>query len=174
MLIEKYLKELIDSLSFKVKYVEVGVLRGDCIVYIAKNSQNIEKCTGVDPYEKYGDNNYIVGEKTSKLNYSICKNKINDNNLNDKISILLLPSHLAKDEFENDSLGVVYLDKIFNENDVNQDISDWWPKIKKGGYLTGRYTTNIQINKALLDKVKQLNLLDCITIENDVWKIIKK
>lgn len=174
---EDYLVELIDSLPFKVVYVEVGVLRGECIVPIAKNSKNIEKCIGIDPYESYIDTihgNYTVGKLANKLNLEVCKKSIIDNNVQDKVELILEDSHVAKNRFEDESVGVVYLDKGFTYEEQCQDIKEWYPKIRPGGYLTGHEWGSPIVNKAIVDTCKELGIYDNLVGEDNVWKLKKE
>lgn len=172
---EDYLINLIDSLPFKVLYVEVGVLRGDCIIPIAKHSKNIEKCIGIDPYEFYIDSihGYMVGKMSSKLNLDICRKNIVKNNVEDKIELILEDCHIAKNRFEDESIGVVYLDKGFTYEEQCQDIKDWYPKIRSGGYLTGHEWGSPIVNKAIVDTAKELGIYDNLSGEGNVWKIKK-
>jgi predicted O-methyltransferase YrrM len=50
---------------------------------------------------------------------------------------MLMNSKEASEDFPNESVDFCYIDANHNYNDVKEDISLWYPKIKKGGILAG-------------------------------------
>ena len=172
---EEIIVNLIDSLP-PTSYIEIGVLRGECICYIAKNSKKVTKCYGIDPYCEYQDflhGGYIVGDASSKLNLYRCQENIKNTGVQDKVELILQDSHVAKDTFVDNSVGVVYIDKNFTYNMVVQDILDWWPKVKNGGYLTGHEWDSSQVKKAIIDTANNLGISEHLSGEHNVWKIKK-
>ena len=170
------LTQLIDSLPFPVIYLEVGVLRGECIVPIAKNSKNVKACIGVDPYQSYTDplhGNYFVGDATAKLCLDKCQENILHNEVTEKVTLIIEDSHTAKNKIPDESLGVIFIDKNFTREVVMQDIFDWWPKLKKGGYLTGHEWDSPMVKKAVIDALLQLGLNEGFTGKHNVWMIKK-
>lgn len=43
----------------------------------------------------------------------------------------------ASRQFENNSVGLVYIDGTHDYQSVIQDVTVWWPKVKRGGILSG-------------------------------------
>lgn len=55
----------------------------------------------------------------------------------DRVVIIREPSIVAASEFENSTLDFVFIDGDHSYEGCNTDILAWWPKIRKGGFLSG-------------------------------------
>lgn len=51
--------------------------------------------------------------------------------------ILRTTSELASQQFDDDTLDLVYIDGCHQDASVRQDIDLWWPKVKDGGLFAG-------------------------------------
>lgn len=60
----------------------------------------------------------------------------------DRAIILRKWTHEAVDNFEDESLDLVFIDADHSYAGVKRDIKDWWPKVKKGGWLCGHDYAN--------------------------------
>ena len=147
--------------------VEVGVLTGRNLFYLLNNVPDLTM-VGVDPYVPFdgGDTNSKYSKKILDDMYSSVKQKAEKHNC----SILRMSSEVAVDYFKDNSIDFVFLDGNHKYDYVVQDINNWLPKIRKGGYLIGHdwqhHTLGDEVERAVCsvlprDKVK----LD----DNQVW-----
>tara|TARA_B100000035_G_scaffold283599_1_gene265926 strand:+ start:1310 stop:1846 length:537 start_codon:yes stop_codon:yes gene_type:complete len=54
--------------------------------------------------------------------------------------------------FNDNELDFVFIDAGHEYEDVKEDISCWYPKIKKGGYMLGHDINQIQVRRAVREK----------------------
>lgn len=83
-------------------------------------------------------------------------------------------SEMASNKFEDESLDLVYIDAAHDYQSVKQDISLWYPKVKKGGYISGhdyRYDPNIQVYEVVNEIFGEKHK---ITVYPDSSFLIKK
>ena len=68
--------------------------------------------------------------------------------------------------FEGRSVDFVYIDAGHDEADIRQDINDWLPKLKHGGWLAGhdyRYDVKAVVDRYFKNRVEQ--------IKNNSWLV---
>ena len=114
--------------------VEVGVLTGRNLFYLLNNVPNLS-IVGVDPYVPFegGDKNSKYPKKVMDDMYHTVKAKAEKHNC----SMMRMSSEIAVSFFKDDTLDFVFLDGNHKYDYVVQDIKNWLPKIRKGGYLIG-------------------------------------
>jgi predicted O-methyltransferase YrrM len=113
--------------------VEVGVERGVYSEVIARNNPQM-KLYLVDPWEAY--KGYREHVSQSKLDgfYELTKEKMSKYK---KVELIRKYSSDASKDFKDNSLDMVYIDANHEFRHVVNDIADWYPKVKKGGILSG-------------------------------------
>lgn len=85
---------------------------------------------------------------------------------NRKFTPLRMESHLAAEQFENNSCDVVYIDMTHTYEAVKKDIECWLPKVKVGGYISGHdYSHCVGVAKA----VNEFFSHNIITMDNSCW-----
>lgn len=52
-------------------------------------------------------------------------------------SFVRLPSEEAVRNFEDEEVGIVYLDGLHDMENITKDIALWYPKVKRGGIISG-------------------------------------
>lgn len=57
----------------------------------------------------------------------------------DNVEILIMDSVPAAAKFADEYFDWVYIDANHTYSGISADLNDWWPKIKRGGYLAGHY-----------------------------------
>lgn len=136
----KYLPGLFRDLGF-TKGVEIGVEDG---VFSRRLCQVIPDLTlySIDPWISYG---YYAGQ-----------GKYNQERMDKEYARaieILTPfhckiirefSHIAVEQFDNESLDFVHIDGAHNFFDIYRDIMLWTPKVRPGGILSGHDYFNSQ------------------------------
>jgi predicted O-methyltransferase YrrM len=133
------------------KCVEVGTRYGD-LAYEAIKARPDLKLTVVDNWQgAFADGEQVTREKLRGFDVVIEKNT----------------SVEAAKFFNFESLDFIYIDAAHDYANVTADIEAWWPKVKKGGILSGHdYETKlddgfwgpIEVKQAVDDWAKAHNL----------------
>ena len=83
--------------------------------------------------------------------------------------------------FPDDYFDIIYIDADHTYNACLRDIIDWYPKVKKGGFLTGddfrrNYKTRTGVRFGVIDAVTKFakdNELEFFELPHHGWGIIK-
>lgn len=122
----KILKKLIWKNEYKV-YAEIGVFKGETTRHILSNCL-LDNIICVDDYTNNNGRNTPEEMKEIKQSTKDLRN-------NFKIDFYLLKSEEAVKKIEDNSIDIIFIDADHNE--VNKDIELWYPKVKKGGIISG-------------------------------------
>ena len=131
------LKELIAYVSKDVdefKMVEIGCYIGESTELFASHHK-CKEITAIDPWK----NGYDPTDSASeKRNMDIVEKDFDERMAKyDNVIKIKSKGSDAVDDFEDESLDLVYIDGDHRYESVKQDIEDWLPKVKKGGYISG-------------------------------------
>lgn len=174
--------ELRGSLQYvKDKYkqpliaAEVGVARGLNAQTMLKNI-DIKKLFLIDSYD-YADNE-DGSEKVReypKDNMRVCRDNLSKYK---QVKFIYKPSSTAVKQFKDNYFDYVYIDANHNYEEVLQDITSWYEKVKKGGVLAGHNISNYPYENGVLKAFYSVMTLDSIDkskcyISRDDWWIIK-
>lgn len=136
-----YLPHLFETFKFKNKGVEVGSYKGLYANQILKHWTG--KLFLVDIWRPM--DNSIYNDSSNQFNYeeiiSECCHNIR--NHEDRCFMIRSNSENAATLFEDGSLDFVYIDANHKYEYVKQDISLWYPKVRKGGILAGHDYCNM-------------------------------
>ena len=143
---------------------EIGVCQGDNAEFML-NILKPSMLYLIDPWDNFFDNgsNEIIGE----AQYLETRTRLDKYN-NKKI--IRTSSLEANKSFNNNELDFVYIDADHNYIEVVRDLMLWYPKIKKGGVLSGHdYHKNMMgvvnaVNEFCVD-----NKLQLMYAETDWW-----
>lgn len=122
--------------------VEVGTHIGDFAKVILEHWNGTLHC--VDPWDtasEYDENQQktlktsLGGYPTRLEDYLECSRKLSE--FGERAVLHKTISTEAAKKFEDESLDFVYLDGDHRFRFVLEDILAWWPKIKKGGLISG-------------------------------------
>jgi len=97
----------------------------------------------VDVWSELGDE-YMDSSNHKNFDntvYADCLNNITEFEL--RSTMIRTNSEIGSSLFENESLDFVYIDANHAYEFVKHDISYWYPKVKKGGYLMGHDYINL-------------------------------
>lgn len=172
--------------------VEIGVFRGDNAKRLLRNL-NIQKLYLIDPYGKlYVEKNDIVSTMEADSEYSEFlekepgfngivydfekAHKFAENNLRnfrDKVQFIKKKSENAVSEIP-DGIDFIYIDGNHSYEYVKRDIELYFPKIKKGGVISGHDFSGeyYGVAKAAIEFSEEKKLKLC-GINYDWW-IIKE
>ena len=95
----------------------------------------------IDPWEGFteGFDTYYpaVDESSRDRNNDLEIAKSELHKFGGRVSFLRMKSEDAVCLFDNDSVGLVYIDGLHEYEDVSRDISLWYPKVVSGGIIAG-------------------------------------
>lgn len=139
----KDLPFLLSILGLNGEGAEIGVSCGAFSKILFDNSK-LSKLHLIDPWisqdkEIYNDETNVDQEGFDER-YQLVTKLFKDEG--DRCRILRMASEEAAKEIEDDSLDFVYIDANHSYEAASQDISLWWPKVKKGGVFSGHDYTN--------------------------------
>jgi hypothetical protein len=150
-----------EKFKFPIIVAEVGVEKGINAAEMVQK-MNISKLYLIDDYLPYTD--YLGGFCPPGIQEEVYR--VMFKNLTphlDKIVFITRSSTLAVKLFADDFFDFVYIDGNHNYDSVKQDISIWFPKVKKGGILGGhdfdvRNIERQDVTEAVKDFTKENNL----------------
>jgi hypothetical protein len=119
----------------------VGVWEGQNVIGIAKEFPDTI-CYGVDPYDYTEYNNQLsLKDDKSYLLINESENVYQKTFSNTKkysnFHLIRKSSSDAVNDFEDESIDIVFIDANHSYESVKNDIDLWLPKVKTGGVLSG-------------------------------------
>lgn len=126
---------LLNTFDLCGTFVEIGALYGGNAKPILRHWLGKQMFL-VDPWAPQPADIYKEDQDWMKfdLGYEICKKLAEQD---PRVKLIRLLSHQAVDQFDDGSLDCVYIDGNHCYEAVSQDIQLWFPKVKKGGILSG-------------------------------------
>ena len=125
------LLDLIKELKDKGSMVEIGTFTGESTVIFG---DHFEKVIGIDPMLE----DYDQQDPTSKFNFNQVLDMFNNRTKEyNNISLIKKTSDDAVKELDGETYDFVYIDGIHQYKNVKQDIINYLPLVKKGGYIGG-------------------------------------
>jgi hypothetical protein len=128
--------------------VEIGVWRGENALSILKNT-DIYLLYLVDPYIEY--DGYNINEISSHTNME--ENEAHARKIlepyKDSIVWVKEKAHEASEYLPND-LDFVYIDGNHSKPSIQEDIRDWYPKVRAGGILAGHDFQKEEIRSSVI------------------------
>jgi predicted O-methyltransferase YrrM len=164
------------STKYFKNLVEVGVWKGHSISYLANKLRHNEcNIYAVDLFEKtyrYENNPEHFHLQAQipyiKKIYDINLEITNTRNLINDIQGL---SWECANKFEDSSLDFVFIDADHTYESVVKDINSWYPKLKKGGILSGHDYPSWNGVKKAVDEFINKNNMKLKTFKGNVWFI---
>lgn len=144
--------------------VEVGVAEGTTTEYLLQTLPSL-KLSGVDSYPTYIDWNDT--QPDGNTNKAEMLKKVDP--YLDRYKHLYKDSDNAVSEFDDESLDFVFIDGLHTYDQVLKDCQNYYPKIKKGGFIIGHDFSRIQgVNKAVREFAKSIDK-EIINAKQDLW-----
>lgn len=119
------------NLEGDLKGAEIGVAEGLHAWKNLKTVKNIKTLHLVDPYEEYVMDGKVINYANAKQN---AKKRLR---FFSNVLWYHLDSEHASKTFNDSSLDFVYIDANHSYESVLEDITAWYPKVKKGGVIGG-------------------------------------
>jgi predicted O-methyltransferase YrrM len=126
----KYINNISDT--SKMRMIEIGSYAGESTQIFAKYFKEV---IAIDPYiNDYDLNDVTCHHMDLNKVYELFLNNIKSFN---NIKLIRNTSDDAVAELINDSFDFIYIDGIHTYEQVNKDIDNYKPLIKKGGFIGG-------------------------------------
>jgi predicted O-methyltransferase YrrM len=145
------------------RFVEIGTWLGKSTCFMAetiKEKKLSVKFFGVDNFlgEINATDQQEIVQKEGGCIYKRFLMNMKEAGVLDYVTPLKMTSKEAAELFDNGSLDFVFLDAEHLFQDVLDDLSYWWPKVKVGGILAGHDWNGVGVNKAVRDFSQTTNL----------------
>lgn len=164
--------EIIDYFDSGV-FVEIGVWKGKSIKYLATKAKRNTKIFGVDNFKgSPGVEGELPGEHEKDVD--IINGTLYNTYLKNIAGLDIITirgeSYEVCNKFDDESVDFVFIDGDHHYEIVLKDIQGWFPKVKKGGIISGHdYAPGIGCG--VIEAVNQI-FPDVKTI-NNVWYKVK-
>jgi len=118
-------------------FVEIGVWKGHSVLYLAERVKELKKnikIYAIDTFE--GSEEHQESELIKQgLLYETYLHNIEP--LKEYITTIQGSSHDVHTQFENESIDFLFIDADHSYEAVKKDLKLWYPKVKKGGIISG-------------------------------------
>lgn len=165
----KGLVEHIQKLSGELIGCEIGVCHGFTTELLLKQIPNIKKIYAVDSYPSFvdWDGTRITEERQSETKRR-CSNRLSV--FGDKVTFIYDTSTNFSKQILDDELDFIFIDGDHSYEATLADITNYWPKIKKGGIFAGHDINLNTVDAAVKEFFKDTPVT---VIENNGWFLIK-
>ena len=138
--------------------VEIGVCKGVNTKALLDACPNIRKIYAIDPWVAYQDKLTITQETADKW-FLEAKERLRCYTIDDNVEIIKRPSLEAVKMFGHESLDFVYIDGNHSYEMALADCREWWPRVKKGGILSGHdfRPKDKEVRKAVFEFCEEIN-----------------
>lgn len=144
--------------------VEIGTAEGHTTEYLLDTISDLT-LYGIDPYPEYidWDGNMPAYDENKKQHHKKVEKFL------DRYTHVYKLSDDASSDFEDESLDFVFIDGLHTYEQVLKDCINYYPKLKKGGYIIGHDFARIQgVNNAVREFAKNVNK-EILNAKQDLW-----
>lgn len=144
--------------------LEIGTAEGFTTEYLLETIPDLQ-LFGVDPYVEYidWDGNMPQAEANYKSIQAIAEK------YGERYNHFTTTSDRALTHFDDETLDFVFVDGLHTYDQVKKDIANYYPKIKKGGFIIGHDFARIQdVNKAVTEFAKKIDK-EIKHAKQDLW-----
>jgi len=155
--------------------VEVGVFRAVSFCTLLQQCPNIKHLYGIDYYIPSlpgTAEDFIMDEKDAEFYFMLAQHNIKFSGYQEKATLIREDSAQSVKRFEDESLDFVFLDRSVLFEHYEQDLNDWYPKVKKGGLFSGHDWDTLGkdlVPKFLEEKAENQK----ISVFDNVWVLQK-
>lgn len=147
--------------------VEIGSYAGESSILI---SDNVKRLYCIDTW----DTSHFPKLKDEQNTVELVE-KIFDERINYAVNInkMKMTSEEASKKFEDESLDFVYIDGGHSTEDIQNDLHNWYQKIKAGGVISGHDYNCFEVSQVVNQYVRHLKK-NCVEVFSDyTWSFIK-
>lgn len=173
--------DFLDCMPHNAVVIEVGVQEGTFASFILKKT-NPKKLFLIDCWRHqdsivYDDKEAnLPDDQQEKLYLAVKKHFAND----PRVIIIRKFSTEAASQFADESIDWIYIDANHSYPTAKEDLDLWWPKVKKGGILSGHdyivrpsFGVVQALNEFLIKNKLSLSYLTVEEGQHDSWAIKK-
>ena len=173
---------VINLLGKELVGAEVGVFRAVSFCTLLQNCPNIKTLFGIDSYKPYTD--FLKEPYDGSPAYSISQREIDCIKLTaihniqysghvEKSILFEEDSTIALQHFKNNSLNFIFLDTCMTYEQAKKDITEWEPKVKKGGLVAGHDWNSNAVQRAVNEFRYEFNITSTMSTFDNTWCWIK-
>ena len=144
--------------------VEIGSHRGVSTELLAMFSNRVYAVDPWDLVEEYDEASFSMDAKSAEKEFRERLSSYNN------VEVIKDFSENAYKLFENESIDMVYIDGWHEQSAVEQDILNWYPKVKRGGVISGHDGRNGSVNSVML---RLLGTVGLKRYSDTSWRYIK-
>lgn len=122
-----------------INFIEVGLGFGDYSVYMMETVHNCCVNTKVNYYSIENWAGRMMKTNMIDIREKVLARFNKYMNLPFAMSFNFIETHSveASEKFDDESVHFIYIDANHRYRDVTKDLKAWWPKVKKGAYMSG-------------------------------------
>jgi len=162
-----------------VVVAEIGVLEGELTKMVLDNHSNVtyiqvDRWHAYSEEERERENNSTMTFKEQKyFDDAKKKNLQNIKKYRKRVKIIEDDSVNAANQIEDETIDICFIDAAHSYIGVTNDITAWFPKVKKNGWIGGHDTQRETVMDAVNDFFKDKGY--CVFCDkNNTWWVKKK
>jgi hypothetical protein len=162
--------------------IEVGVGSAISLCTLAQRIDNLQLIYGIDPYLEYVDflkDRYdgtpavIHDDKEMDFCRTTAEHNIKYSGVSDKIKLIKDKSNNIFDSFDNESVDFIYIDCYNTTEEMYEEMTRWYPKIKTGGVFSGHDVYYQACYDTVVNFRNNNNIKNKMSVFDDVFVWIK-
>lgn len=140
--------------------VEIGTYLAGSTIYMLEHF-NIKKLYTIDPFRLYKGyrqgqmEDYFKLKGEDNMYQEVVKKLIKYTDV--QLQLIRDFAHNVVNQFEDEYIDIVWIDGNHTYEHVKQDIEDWFPKVKLGGFLAGDDSTIPEVVRAVKEYFKGIH-----------------
>lgn len=161
-------------------YVEVGCKEGRTVAHVLQECPSLS-AIAIDPWCRQDASTDVSRETYQDWDFSAIRRQFWENvgANRDRCEMLQLRGSDAKHHLHGlvaggvqNGLCVVFIDALHDYESVKQDIEEWWPLVREGGYLAG-HDYNHKWPGVMRAVAEHFNLMDVCLGPDSMWWVKK-
>lgn len=157
----------------KMVGIEIGVCAGVNSHMLLEACKNISTLYAVDSWAEFTDWNGVISQSMQDQAYADARTNLKE--FKNRIKIIKSTSVDAAENFEDESMDFVFVDGSHAYEDVLNDLTNYYPKVKRGGIISGHDFSFPEVAGAIQEFRRRLDLNpNIISLCNNAWYWIKE
>jgi len=118
-------------------FVEIGTWKGKSAIFMAEKIKNSKKKISFYTIDLFENNEKNDHSNLIDVNDLFLEAQKNINPVKDFVKIIKGSSHEIHKDFKDESIDFLFIDGCHTYEGVKKDLQLWYPKVKKGGVISG-------------------------------------